>query len=101
MKPSELRAHLRAALSECKHAQPALAAQWDACLADVMQEPEEDLLFFVKYFRHVARQLNGLSQTCDPSRQAAKSVESVGTYSAPAIGTNIASDAARRAAIES
>ena len=93
MKPSELRAHLRAALSECKHAQPAMAAHWDACLADVMQEPEEDLLFFAKYFRHVARQLNGLSQTCDPSRQAARSGESVGTYSAPATDTGIASDA--------
>ena len=58
MTPGELRAHLRAALSECKQAQPAEAAHWDACLSDVLSEPEDDLLYFVKYFRHRARQLN-------------------------------------------
>ena len=99
MKPSELRAHLRAALSECKHAQPAMAAHLDACLADVMQEPEGDLLFFAKYFRHVARQLNGLSKIYGPSRQPGKSGGSAGTYSAPPTGTNIANDAGSREGI--
>ena len=99
MRPAELRAHPRAALAECKQAQLSMAAHWEACLADVMQEPEDDLSRYVKYFRHVARQLNGLSKIYDPSRQPAKSGESAGTYSAPATGTNIASDAGSREGI--
>ena len=99
MKPSELRAHLRAALTECKQAQPAMVTHWDACLAGVMREPEDDLLFFVKYFRHVARQLNGLSKIYDPSRPSAKSGESAATYSASTTGINIASDAGSREGI--
>ena len=99
MRPAELRAHLRAALAECKQAQPAMAAHWEACLADVMREPEDDLSWFVKYFRHVARRLNGLSKIYDPSRPSAKSGESAGTYSAPTTDTNIARDAGSREGI--
>ena len=58
MRPSEYRAHLRAALSECRRTRGDSQEHLRACFEEVMLEPAADHSWWLSYFQSEAKRFD-------------------------------------------